>query len=150
MSGAVSRRILLCTDMASGPWTLASEHRHADHDRVEDVTEREKDDDAEDDDDGVVDPAGWRRRGVEIAAPLGGDARIDTPAEERTEQEDRTEIAVRQEMREGPGLHRGQHRMLGLRLDVARDEIGDEQDHGNQHEADGDVPHESPRGPGMD
>ena len=52
----------------------------------------------------LVQPAG-AVDGAEVAAALGGDARIDAPGQERAEQQDRAEIAIRQQMRQRPGLH---------------------------------------------
>ena len=47
-------------------------------------------------------PAGRRGRRAAIAAAFGGDAGIDRPGQKRAEQQDRAEIAVRQQMRERP------------------------------------------------
>jgi len=63
------------------------------------VAEREIDDDTDHHDNDVVGIAGGRRDRTEVAAPLGGDAGIDAPGQERAEQKDRAEVAVRQQVR---------------------------------------------------
>src|SRR5664279_455693 len=146
MSGAVSRLISSCTDMGS----LPAKDRRADHHRMEGVAEREIDDDADHHDKDVVDMAGGRGGHTEITAPLGGDAGIDAPGQEGAEQQDRAEVAVREQMRERPSFYARQHRMLELGFDVARDEGGGKENRREQHEADGDVPHERGRRPDLD
>src|SRR6185437_3948924 len=89
-----------------------------------------------------VAPTGRRGWWAEIASPLCGNARVNAPGQERAEQQDRTEIAVRQQMRESPGLDAGQHRMLGSGADMAWDVGRGDEDHRNEHQPDGDVMHE--------
>ena len=78
---------------------------------------------ADDDGQSVVAKARRRRRpavlGRHIPA-LDADARSNRPDEDGAEEKDRAEIAVREEMRERPDLHAGQHRMLEPRLDASR------------------------------
>src|SRR5215831_4665480 len=52
-------------------------------------------------------------------------------------------------MRQSPSLNAGQHRMLELCFDMARDESGGEKDHREQHQADGDVAHKRRRRPDL-
>ena len=72
-----------------------------------------------DGDDVVAASADRDRRRTGIGAALERDAVVHRPGEERTEQDDRTEIAVGDEMRNGPGLYADQHRMLEHALDIA-------------------------------
>src|ERR1700752_3968649 len=97
MSGAVLRLIAACTDM-SGP-----DDGNADHGGMEGKGEREIGDDADRDRDQVIGrPAhrDWRPAGV--LASLKRDAVEYRPGQERAEQDDRSEIAVGEQMRRRP------------------------------------------------
>ena len=61
----------------------------------------------------------WRRAG--IAAAFERDAIIHRPRQDRSKKDDPAEIAIGAQMRERPGLHAGQHRVLEHALDVAGD-----------------------------
>src|ERR1700738_2984744 len=119
MSGAVSRRVVFCTD-TSVPKRRRCEGRNANHDRMENKAERQIDYGADDDgDDVVLDAAqrNWRRTG--IVAALERDAIIHRPGQCRSEQEDTAEIAVGAEMGEAPGFYPGKHRVLEHAFDIS-------------------------------
>ena len=84
---------------------MQPEHRDVDHA-------------ANDDGDGVTrrDAGG---RCARIAAALDGDAVIDRPGKEGTEQDQRAQVTVDQQMRQRPGLHTDQHGMAQHSLDLA-------------------------------
>ena len=117
---------------------------------MEGVTERQINHDADREHDQIVGPAGGRNGQNGVGAALGGNARDDGPGKKRNEHQDRTEIAIRQQMRQRPGFDRGQHRVFGARLDMARDEGCGRQDDGKQHQQDSDVAHERRRLPDID
>src|SRR4051812_29050962 len=70
-------------------------------------------------DDIVAAPADRERWCAGIGAALERDPVIDRPGEDRAEQHDRTEIAVRNEMRYCPYLHPDQHGVLERAPDLA-------------------------------
>src|ERR1700730_4303383 len=87
---------------------------------MEDETEREIKDGPAHDGNGVVAvPADRDRWRTGVGAVFERDAIIAGPDEKEGEQHERTEIAVRNEMRDGPGLHANQHRMLERAPDIA-------------------------------
>src|ERR1700722_7261730 len=149
MSGAVSRRISFCTDMAL-TW-LWLKYWHADHHRMEDEAQSEIHDRTYNDCDQIVDASthrNWWRAG--IAAVLQGDAVIDGPGQHRAEQNHAAEVAVCAQMREGPGFHSGQHRMLEHTLDIARDVSGDDHDTRRPHQKFNDMARPCRRAPYSD
>src|SRR6266403_3129493 len=114
MSGAVRR---LCAgwfgaagfcvewiDM-SGSKCGCAENVPPDHDWMEHEAEREIEDDADDNRcDVVLQSAFGNRQAPRIAAVFEGDPIIDGPGQHRSEQDDRPDIAVDQEMPHRPGF----------------------------------------------
>src|SRR5712672_2100151 len=97
---------------------------------MEPEAEYKIDERADDDHDEVVSIStacrnGWRRC---IRAPLERDAVVDGPGQDRGEQNDRTEIAIGEEVRYRPQLHADQHRMLEHAFDLARNIGGHDHD----------------------
>src|SRR5262245_44548888 len=122
MSGAVSRRIWSWTDM------LFSEHGHTQHNRVEGITQREINDHADCNNNRIVRPAGRLGNRLEIIAVFGSNPCVHAPSEEGAEQQNRAKVAVGEQVRESPGLHARQHRMLEACLEMARDKSSDEKE----------------------
>src|SRR6478735_9912579 len=70
---------------------------------------------------------------------LGADARENGPDEDGAEQKDRTKIAVRQQVRQGPDLYAGQHRMLETGLDPSWQVGGRDADKGEPDQQESEV-----------
>src|SRR6266404_2669502 len=97
-----------------------AEHGDANHERMENKAEGKIEDRPHNERDRVIAMATHRDRGCAgIASVLERNAIVNRPGEERAEQYDRAEIAVRYEVRGRPGLHTDQHRMLERAPDVA-------------------------------
>src|SRR4051794_19783813 len=151
MSGAVSRLISFWIDMSKNLIRRPAENRYPDDEGMEDQTERKIEQRADDDrDDVVAAPADRERRRAGIGAALERDPVIDRPGEDRAEQHDRTEIAVRNEMRDRPGLHPDQHGVLERAPDLAPAIGRDHADAGRPHQQLGDVVRPSWRRPDLD
>src|SRR5262249_28591502 len=120
MSGAVSRLISSRADMAAILMRRSAEDRDADHDRMENETQREVENGPNHARDRVVavpaDRDHWR---AGIASVLERDAVVTGPAEKRPEEYDRAQVAIRYEVRDCPGLHADQHGVLERAPDVA-------------------------------
>src|SRR4029078_8193504 len=97
-------------DLVLNRHPLPPEHRYADHVRVKTEAERTGDGGSENHNNDVIRPAvrSGLRCSTDIAAALGGNTSIDTPSQERPEQQDGTEVAIRTQMTSRPGTHRGQ------------------------------------------
>src|SRR5204863_8299366 len=94
----------------------------ADHDRMKRESERQIGDHPDRDRDRVVTDATDRdRRRAGISAPLQRYPIEHRPAQERTEQEDRAEIAVGEQMRRRPQFYAREHRMLQRDVDPPAD-----------------------------
>src|SRR5215468_3223752 len=104
----------------SMPQCWRAEGRDADDDWMENKAECQIDDCPNDDGDDVVfGPAlrNWRR--TRIFAVLERDPIVYRPSQNRSEQHDAAEIAIRAQMGESPGLHADQHWMFERAFDVA-------------------------------
>src|SRR5690242_1055764 len=117
---------------------------------MERVTERKVNDDPNNNDKYVIAPPGRRGLRTEIAATFGGDAGKNAPGQEGAEQKDRTEIAVRQQMCEGPGFDARQHRMFQPGFYMTWNKRRHDEDRREQHQSYGDVTHEAGRRPQLD
>src|SRR5262245_42254854 len=97
-----------------------AENRYPDDEGMKHEAERQiEDGSAYQRDDVAAAPADRNRRRAGIGAALERDPIVDRPGEKGAEQHDRSEIAIGNKMRRGPGLHTDQHRMLKLAPDVA-------------------------------
>src|SRR5262245_25460930 len=119
MSGAVSRRVSCWTDI------LFSERWYTNYDRMERIAESEIDNNADHQNKRVICPAGGLGGRFDVVAAFGGDARVNAPGQKRSEQQNRAKVAIRKQVRQGPGFHSREHRVFEPRLDVAGYEGGD-------------------------